>query len=269
VRPNKKTLTALMGACIAGKKYDVAANIFLKIKNPDSYALSVGLQALCLGGKFDEALELITEQRSGQKTLTGKQVMAGYNKLLHESLSSGEYSQARKALSGLLRAGYIPSKITFRAMMDGMSLTSDMPATTRKMSKSQPSDGKFEFLLFVLDSLEGRKLTVDSAFYSSILVLGAWTGGLHKRIASLLPRSRKSGKQKEINVCEEESPDKPCSTPITSWEDLLENYSAYKEEYGSSTPVFPSIRVSSKDFGRVLAAEQAVAYRGGTVGFRR
>lgn len=98
VRPNKKTLTALMGACIAGKKYDVAANIFLKIKNPDSYALSVGLQALCLGGKLVEALELITEEQSGQKTLTGKQVMAGYNKLLHAALSSGELSVARKAL---------------------------------------------------------------------------------------------------------------------------------------------------------------------------
>lgn len=156
--------------------------------------------------------------------------------------------------------------------MDGLSLSPDIPfasSATRKISKSQPSDGKFEFLLFVLDSLEGRKLTVDSAFYSSILVLGAMTGGLHKRIASLLSRSRKSDKQKEIKVCEDESSDKLCLTPITSWEDLLENYSAYKEEYGSSTPVFPPVRVSSRDFGRVLAAEQALSYRGGRAGFRR
>jgi len=272
VKPNKKTLTALMGACIAGKKYEAAANIFMKIKNPDSYAISVGLQALCLDGRFDAALELITEQRSGQKTLKGKQVMAGYNKLLEEGLHAGEYDIARDTLSGLLGAGYIPSKITFRAIMDGMGLVPDRPFTSaamRKMSDSTPSDGKFEFLLFVLDSLEGRKLIVDSSFYSSILVLGAQAGGLHKRIASLLTRSRKSGKQKEISVCEEESPDEACSTPITSWEEFLQDYSSYKENLGPST-VFPTVRVSTKDFGRVLAAEQGVAYRGGgRVGSRR
>ena len=46
VKPNKKTLTALMGACIAGKKYKAAADIFPKIKNPDNYAVSVGHEAL-------------------------------------------------------------------------------------------------------------------------------------------------------------------------------------------------------------------------------
>mmetsp|Transcript_37674 Transcript_37674/g.80459 ORF Transcript_37674/g.80459 Transcript_37674/m.80459 type:complete len:1090 (-) Transcript_37674:62-3331(-) len=271
VKPNTRTLTALMGACISGKKYDAAVNIFSKIKNPDSFAMAVGLQALCLGGKFDAALELITEQRSGQKTLNGKQVMTGYNNLLQQALHAEEYSVAREALSGLLGAGYIPSKVTFRAMMEGLNLQSDMPFTSaarRNTSEPQQSVGKFKFLLFVLDSLEGRKLTVESAFYSSILVLGAQTKGLCKRIASLLSRSRKSGKQKEITLCQDETSDELCVAPISSWEDLLENYSSYKEDLGPST-VFPSIRVSTKDFGRVLAAEQAVAYRGGRVASRR
>merc|ERR1711966_218721 len=50
---------------------------------------------------------------------------------------------------------------------------------------------------------------------------------------------------------------------IASWEDLFENYSAYKEEHGTNV-VFPAVRVttSKKNYGRVLAAEQAVAYRG-------
>jgi len=271
IKPNEKTLTALMGACISGKKYDTAVKIFSKIKNPDSYAISVGLQAMCLGGEFDAALELITEQRSGQKTLKGKQVMAGYNKLIQEALYSEEFNIARDALSGLLRAGYIPSKLTMRAMMEGLNLESDMRLTSaavRKMSDSQPPDGKFQFLLFVLDSLEGRKLTVDSMLYSSILILGAQTGGLQKRIASLLSRSRKSGNDKEITSSEAESPEKLSVQHVTSWEDLLENYSSYKEELGSST-VFPLIRVSPTHFRRVLAAEQAVAYRGRSVGYRR
>ena len=98
VKPNKKTLTALMGACIAGRKYNAAADVFSKIKSPDSYAISVGLKAMCLAGKFDAALELITEQRCGQKTLKGKQVMAGYNNLIQEALFAVEYNIAREAM---------------------------------------------------------------------------------------------------------------------------------------------------------------------------
>ena len=134
-------------------------------------------------------------------------------------------------------------------------------------SDSHPPEEKFEFLLFVLDSLERRKLTVDSMFYCSILVFSAQAGGLQKRIASLVTRSRKSGiQQKEISVSEVESTKEEASSQhiITSWEDLLENYSSYKKEEFSSVS-FPLVRVSSKDFGRVLAAEQAVAYRGTTV----
>jgi len=271
VKPNKRTLTALIGACIAGKKYDAAADIFAKIKNPDGYAISVGLQALCFAGKFEEALELITEQRSGQKALKGKQVMDAYNKLMLEALHAGDYNIGRQTLSGLLGAGYIPSKITFNAMMEGLNLQADMPFTSRAMkqnsSDSHPPEEKFEFLLFVLDSLERRKLTVDSMFYCSILVFSAQAGGLQKRIASLITRSRKSGiQQKEISVSEVESTKEEASSQhiITSWEDLLENYSSYKKEEFSSVS-FPLVRVSSKDFGRVLAAEQAVAYRGTTV----
>lgn len=97
VKPNKKTLTALMGACIAGKQYNAAVDVFFKIKNPDSYAMSVGLKALCHAEKWDDALELINDQKSGQKNLTGKQVMAGYNNLLQRSLESGSYDTARGA----------------------------------------------------------------------------------------------------------------------------------------------------------------------------
>ena len=161
-------------------------------------------------------------------------------------------------------------------MIEGLNLKSDIPFTSGAMRKSADSlvssdeDEKLQFLLFVLDSLEARKLQVDSAFYSSILVLGAQAGGLQKRIASLLTRARKSGNNKEITLSEAGSltTDESVAQHITSWEHLFENYSTYKEGLGPST-MFPSIRVSSKDFGRVLAAEQAVAYRGGRKSTKR
>lgn len=147
-----------------------------------------------------------------------------------------------------------------------------MPFTSAAMKKSidsQRSDGTFQYLLFVLDSMETRKLTVDSSFYASILVWAAQAGGLHKRIASLFSHSRKSSNQQGKTLSEPESSEESVSLRV-SWEDLFENYSCYKERLESDPHmVLPSIRVSSKDLGRVLAAERAVAYRGVRVGSTR
>ena len=148
-------------------------------------------------------------------------------------------------------------------MIDGMNLQTDMPFTSaemRRSAQSPPSEEKFQFLLFVLDSLAPRKLTVDSAFYSSILVSGALAGGLQKRIASLIARARRDGNQKEIDCGEiEATGEEELCSMISSWEDLFVNYSSYKEELGPSS-VFPQILVSTKNFGRILACEQAVTY---------
>ena len=157
-----------------------------------------------------------------------------------------------------MQAGYIPSKFTFGVIIDGLNLQSDISYSSSSLKKtnSQPSDGNFEFLLFVLDSLENRKLTIDSAFYSAILVLGSKAGGLQKRIASLLTRSRKSGMantQKEIALSDEDCIEETC-TRVLGWEDLLQNYAEYKKDDISSI-IFPTVRVSSKVIVRVLAAE--------------
>ena len=183
------------------------------------------------------------------------------------SLTRRQLSQPQ---TGLLKAGYIPSKATFKSMIDGLGLHPDVSFTSvgsKKGKTAEPSDGNFEFLLFVLDSLEDRKLTVDSSFYSSILVLGAKAGGLQKRVASLLAQSRKLSNQKEITLSERELSDES-STRHVKWEDLLVNYSTYKEGLGSSI-ILPPIYVSSREFGRVIAAEQAVTYRGGRESYVR
>ncbi len=169
----------------------------------------------------------------------------------------------------LLSAGYIPSKATFRAIGEGLSLKSDGPlnALLKRKSSFQP-EGKFEFLLYVLDSLESRKLTVDSHFYSSILILSAQIGGLHKRIASIMTHSRKTVGQKEIALSQTE-PDQDSPAKLVKWETLFTNYSDYRKEELGSKVLFPPVRVSSKDIGRMLAAEQAVSYRGNRSSYRR
>lgn len=163
-----------------------------------------------------------------------------------------------------MRAGYIPSKLTFNAIIDGLSLQSDMSLTSVSKKNSILSDEKFQFLLFTLDSLEGRKLVVDTAFYSSILISAAQAGGLRKRIASLVTRSRNVGNHKVIEFTDGRPNLNPKSDKIyashVKWEDLFQNYDSYKDEVGQSA-LLPPVRVTIKDLSRVLAAEQAVTYR--------
>lgn len=146
-------------------------------------------------------------------------------------------------------------------MLEGLNLRSDI-TTSRNKSNSKASsqmlNATFQFLLFVLDSLENRKLTIDSSFYAATLILGAQNGALDKRIAYLMSQARRNGREKDISL-----PDHDATELVQThikWEDLLLNYSTYKEELGSKLQL-PFIRVSSNDFGRVLAAEQAVTYQ--------
>ena len=146
-------------------------------------------------------------------------------------------------------------------MIEGLNLRSDT-STSRNKSNSKASsqvpNATFQFLLFVLDSLENRKLTIDSSFYAATLILGAQNGALDKRIAYLMSQARRNGREKEITLADHEATE---VVPMNvKWEDLLLNYSIYREELGSKIKL-PSIRASSTDFGRVLAAEQAVTYQ--------
>ena len=158
--------------------------------------------------------------------------------------------------TGLLSAGYIPSKTTFGTILQALALRTD--TTMRRKSLNTTSEQKpetFQFLLFVFDILEQRKLTVDSSFYSAALILGAQDGALHKRIAYYMSEGRR--RHKEMTLLDDKAPD---VIPDMKWEELLLNYSAFKEQ-GDRNINLPLIRVSSNDFGRVLAAEQTVNYR--------
>lgn len=139
-----------------------------------------------------------------------------------------------------------------------------MSLTSVSIKNSILSDEKFQFLLFTLDSLEGRKLVVDTTFYSSILMSAAQAGGLRKRIASLVTRSRNVGNQKVIEFTDGRPNLNPRSDDTSSshvmWEELFQNYDNYKDVLGQSA-LLPPVRVTTKDISRVLAAEQAVTYR--------
>jgi hypothetical protein len=141
-------------------------------------------------------------------------------------------------------------------MIEALNLRTDITTRPKSSTTPQPTTETFQFLLFVFDILESRKLTVDSSFYSATLILGAQDRGLHKRIAYYMSEERR--RHKELTISNAQTNDD--TRADMKWEELLLNYSAYKEEHESDI-MLPLVRVSTNDFGRVLAAEQAVQYQ--------
>lgn len=94
VKPNFKTLTALMGACISDDKYSYALDVYKKMKCPDGYAQSLAIRAHCGLDDFGAALEMI----QNKEELSGKQIMKSYNYIIGSALNKGDFTSALMAM---------------------------------------------------------------------------------------------------------------------------------------------------------------------------
>lgn len=99
VKPNMKTLTSLMGACLTGKNYEYALDVYKKIDKPDGYAMLLGVRAHCEVGLFDAALKMVDDNN---REMTGKQTMSSYNYIIGSALKEKNYFEARKAMVRLV-----------------------------------------------------------------------------------------------------------------------------------------------------------------------
>jgi pentatricopeptide repeat protein len=254
VRPNLKTLTAVMGACLSSGKAELAAQLYRKMDRPDGYATRQGVRALCQSGDVASAVEILEAQPRTSRLLSGRQMMASYEDLLCAAVARHEYSLGRRIVQDLLGKGYIPSKQIFSALLGSLELDSRVVAAPEALAK-------FQFLLFVLDSLRQRHLPVESDLYLASIILGGQLGGLPRTIALLLTRAKSA-----MNAAKEEilSPSNSASTilarPVDGWVHLLENYDSYPKMSltAERLPLLP-LRVAPRDTLRVMRAEQAVS----------
>jgi pentatricopeptide repeat protein len=213
VKPTVQTLTSLMNACLSSGRSDLALQVYTQmqrlVKNSntsnnnnmkeqviDGIALTAVLKAMCDSGDYEGAGVLLSQQKDARQEMNGKQVMFAFRYLIHSALENEKYEVARTAFENLLASGYIPSKEFMRiAIVQGMDLTgkhhfasssSDAGASFAVEEDTQ----KFGFLLFVLDSIKGRRLPCDTSVYAAVLFEGARLGGSRRLIASLLAKSR-------------------------------------------------------------------------------
>jgi len=133
----------------------------------------------------------------------------------------------------------------------------------------------FNFLLFVLDSLERRKLSYDGNFDTNILFKSARLGALPKKIGSLLVKSKKKTIELQIeqkSLSSLFSSDQIKSSHdniIPAWMTMYKYWDSKKyRDVDPELPVF-RVKISSKDIRQILAAEQAVSsYRGTSMNHR-
>lgn len=103
VKPNIKTLTALMGSCISAGKFDIAMDVYDKIPHADGYAQTLAVRAKCGLGLFEEALDRVSSTNSRENLLSGKQLMQSYNCIIGAALEQGEFMFAKQTMVRAVR----------------------------------------------------------------------------------------------------------------------------------------------------------------------
>ena len=259
LKPNLKTLTAVMGACLACGKYDLATDVYRRIDEPDGYAMAQGLRALCGNGDLRVAASMLEGQRPGCRVMSGKDVMRSYETLLSSALTAKEYDLAREVFADLLKKNYIPNKAMLASIIDAFEIKTSsvvLPDNNDKL--------RFRFLLFVIDSLSKRNLPIGAALYAATLVLARQIGGVERKSGTLLVRAKTNSESTSKKLLSSLSSTTAKRTParsIESWEQLLVDQSSgdHGRPKRLSLPDL-SVRVLNRDIPPVFRAEQSVAY---------
>ena len=267
VKPNLKTFTSLLGGCLSSGKTSYAIDIFGKITEPDGYALQLGIRAFSDAGDFSSATGILRDQRDGRREMSGKQVTESYSFIIESALRQRNYEVAKDALTESLDSGYIPSKKALRGITAALNLLpkKGIPRSRVNDNNRVEAEEAFDFVLFVLDGLAGRNLSVPASFYSTVLFEGGRIGGLRKKVASLVSMSRytsmEGGEKIEVGgeavLCDDGEANVSC----IGWVDIVREYDAVKDRLGLEIAV-PTMKLTSteREIRTMLQAEQSVSY---------
>jgi pentatricopeptide repeat protein len=251
VKPNMKTLTAVVGACLSANKPDLAAQVYQRIESPDGIAMLQGLRAFCEGGDLASASAMVYQLRGRGHDMTGKQVMFSYSAVIKAALEKKDFDTARSMLTDLLKKGYIPNKAIYYMM-------THTSASLQTLGSPPTEDDaeKFTFLLFVIDSLRKRSIPVDASLYANTLFLGNRLAGLPRRIASLLAEAKTTAEVGTKQMMTMEVADS--ETVTLGWEYMHVHYDSLNLE-SSALPSL-AVRVPAREMRNVMQAEQAVTF---------
>lgn len=111
VKPNLKTLTSLMSACMASNNIQQAIDVYcqaLQISKgshsfqADGTMLTLAIKAFSEKGEFMEASKILSEQKDGYHQMSGKDIMFSYNYLITAALKNKDFEVARSSMVSIL-----------------------------------------------------------------------------------------------------------------------------------------------------------------------
>jgi pentatricopeptide repeat protein len=252
IKPNLQTLTAVMGACIASDRPDLAVQLFRRIENPDGYAMAQGISSLWKSGALASAADYIEEHGGRDSAMTGSEIMRSYTDIFRAAVRADDLDIARRVLTDLLKKGYIPKKQMFSSISDVVRAKRS-PRPTKQVTLREDM---FDLCLFIIDSLRNRNLPIDGSFYATTLMVGNRLGGLSRKIASLLAASKTVEETNQQLLATTESEPTNSYHP---WEELKNNYNSYKSSLEDKLAPLP-VRIPANNMRAVMKAEYLVAF---------
>lgn len=261
VKPNIKTLTALMGACITASKFDYALDFFKKISKPDGYSKILAVRSFCGKRDFQRALNIVEDDILNDRLMSGRDIVRSCNSVIESALQKKDFEYAQKAFSIIIRIGLVPSKQTFTAIIDSLDIhPKTMVSKSSNMVNSDDEIAKFKFMLAVLDELASRKLACSGNFYVGLLNHAAKVGGLCKRIGFLISDAKIDTSIQRVEIESSESNSQTEKLTI-SWLDLYSQYSEFKNEIGTKSLSPVKVNINQQDMRKLLLAERGVAFQ--------
>jgi pentatricopeptide repeat protein len=243
IRPNVKTLTAVVGACLKGDKPDLAVKVYEKISQPDGHAMTQGIRAYCLDGNLQAAVKIVEEQKRHTRVMSGTDMMYSYRAIFQAACSQPDLLVASSLMWDMLSKGFIPDNDIIFAFSQGAI---------------QGDEHYFRLLLNVTDQLHERNLPVEGSLYAATIGLGNRLGGTPRIISSLMAQKKHILEPGTRSLLRNQPENAEAITAPRRWQDFLQN------EVDVSSTLIPSltVRVSSRTIGRVMRAERNLTSKG-------
>ena len=258
VKPNVKTLTSLIGACLTNDRPDLASEVYKRTEAPDGYAMSQGIQAFCGTGDLASAAKILSTQRRGSRQLSGRALMKGYETIVTTAIQLGDLGMARKMFTELLAKSYIPSKYihTEPSSKHWVCGTKDSSSWREQGWLSST----FNFFCFSLIRFNAGSLALDPLLYAAVIVCGKQLGGLNREVSLLLIKSKalSGGPSAKVVVLEGEAT--ISEHLVVQWEELVHDRETV-DQLTSDAVLLPPLEVSvnKRSSGTILFAEQFVS----------
>lgn len=262
VKPNIKTLTSLMGACVSAAKYDYSLDVYRKITKPDGYSKILAVRSHCGKGDFLSALSTIKKDIETDGVMSGKDIVRSCNQIISSALSAKDYENAKMAFDLILHNGLVPSKQSFAMMVEALELSPKRKAPGSRSSLTDVDDtNKFKYMLSILDALAARKLACSGQFYIALLNHASKIGGRVKKLGFAISNSKVDSTIRRVDIeASLESSNEQQQLQI-SWLELFTKYLNDKDALENVSTPAVKVNINLQDTRKLLLAETGVSIR--------